>query len=163
MFCYATRKGGQEKKGDFIRKRFMFQTSSLQSRRDPYLSGKTSDMNVFHYYYSVEANKIGGMSTESFSTARRKRGGTKEEETRARERERKREKLARLLKDFRDDERRRRANEKKKSRLEQGAEKIQTEKLCPQEAEFIVCSRSISLVFLPPLSFSSPSVHFGVS
>lgn len=48
---------------------------------------------------------------------------------------------------------------KKKSRLEQGAEKIQTEKLCPREAEFIVCPRSISPAFfscLPPLVPRTP-------
>lgn len=39
---------------------------------------------------------------------------------------------------------------KKKGRLERGAEEIQTEKLCPREAEFIVCPRSIS-----PASFLS--------
>jgi len=57
---------------------------------------------------------------------------------------------------------------KKKGRLERGADKIQTEKLCPREAEFIVCPRSIS-----PASFLSlflsypfppsppPSLHVG--
>lgn len=71
-----------------------------------------------------------------------------------------RARLARLLKDFRDGwARGSGVGEigKKKSRLEQGAEKIQTEKLCPREAEFIVCPRSISPVF------SSSSSSFSIS
>lgn len=81
-----------------------------------------------------------------------------------------RARLARLLKDFRDGwARGSGVGEigKKKSRLEQGAEKIQTEKLCPREAEFIVCPRSISPVFFSSSPTSCPYtprrlVHFGL-
>jgi len=109
---------------------------------------RTHNMNVFYYYYSVEENRVGGMSTESFP-----REAADKRERSAR--------LARLLKDFRDGGRGGVGEiGKKKSRLEQGAEKIQTEKLCPREAEFIVCPRSISPASTP--FFPCRLVHFGL-
>lgn len=104
---------------------------------------RTNATNVFHYYYSVEGNGVSVVCRRNLFRGKKQIKGKKEERAR----------LARLLKDFRDC-RRGGVEEigKKKSRLEQGVEKIQTEKLCPREAEFIVCRRSIS-----PASSSSSS------